>query len=305
MRQHQRALPEIIDQQRRQHEAEPGALDRPPAEMAEIGIERLAAGDGQEHRAERDQADVAVGCDKAHRIGRIEGGEHREIVAQMHGAHHRDRDEPHQHHRTEEGRNLGGAAALHGKQHEQDDDGERQHVVLQRRRREFKPLHRREHRDGRRDDGVAEEHGGTDDAEQQQIASPAERPRRERGERQRAALPVVVRAQQHQHVFDGDDDHQGPHDQRQHAEHQVAGHRAGFGRRRDGHAEGVKRAGADVAIDDADAAERQRPDAPARMRSGLRRVRAATGFACNVSHGAEAGFGCIATSRARFYTPRR
>ena len=60
MRQHQRALAEIVDQQRRQHEAEPGALDRPAAEMAEIGVERLAAGDGEEHRAERDQADVAV-----------------------------------------------------------------------------------------------------------------------------------------------------------------------------------------------------------------------------------------------------
>ena len=60
MRQHQRALAEIIDQQRRQHEAEPGALDRLAAEMAEVGIERLAAGDGEEHGAERDQADVAV-----------------------------------------------------------------------------------------------------------------------------------------------------------------------------------------------------------------------------------------------------
>ena len=58
--QHQRALAEIVDQQRRQHEAEPGALDRLAAEMAEIGIERLAAGDGEKHRAERDQADVAV-----------------------------------------------------------------------------------------------------------------------------------------------------------------------------------------------------------------------------------------------------
>ena len=62
--QHQRALAEIVEQQRRQHEAEPGALDRLAAEMAEIGIERLAAGDREEHRAERDQADVAV-----HRAG--------------------------------------------------------------------------------------------------------------------------------------------------------------------------------------------------------------------------------------------
>ena len=59
--QHLGALAEIIDQQRRQHQAEPGGLDRLAAEMAEIGIERLAAGHRQEYRAERDQADRAVG----------------------------------------------------------------------------------------------------------------------------------------------------------------------------------------------------------------------------------------------------
>ena len=57
---HQRALPEIVQRQRRQHDREPGGLDRPPAEMAEVGIERLGAGHRQEHRAERDQADHAV-----------------------------------------------------------------------------------------------------------------------------------------------------------------------------------------------------------------------------------------------------
>ena len=39
---------------------EPGEADRPAAEMAEIGIERLRAGDHQEHGAEREQADDAV-----------------------------------------------------------------------------------------------------------------------------------------------------------------------------------------------------------------------------------------------------
>ena len=151
MRQHQRALPEIVDQQRRQNEAEPGALDRLPAEMAEIGIERLAAGDGKKHRAERDQADVAVRRHEADGVDGIDGGKHREIVADVHGAGDGDGDEPDQHHRTEEGRDPRGAAALHREQGDQDDDGERQHVVLQRRRHQFQALDRRQHRDGRRD----------------------------------------------------------------------------------------------------------------------------------------------------------
>ena len=52
-------------------------------------------------------------------------------------------------------------------------------------------------------------------------------------------------------------------------------------------AEGVERAGADIAVDDADAAERQRPearspDAAARRPPGRRRRR---GFACDFAHG--------------------
>ena len=54
---------------------------------------------------------------------------------------------------------------------------------------------------------------------QHERRAPPERAGRERGQRQRAALAVVVGAQQDQHVFDRDDDDQRPQDQRQHAEH--------------------------------------------------------------------------------------
>ena len=56
----QRALAEIIDRERRQHDRDPGDLDRTAAEMAEIGIERLGAGHGEKNRAEREQPDDAV-----------------------------------------------------------------------------------------------------------------------------------------------------------------------------------------------------------------------------------------------------
>ena len=52
--QHFRALAEIVDQQRRQYEGKPSDLDRLAAEVTKIGIKRLAAGDDQEYRAERD-----------------------------------------------------------------------------------------------------------------------------------------------------------------------------------------------------------------------------------------------------------
>ena len=91
---------------------------------------------------------------------------------------------------------------------------------------------------------------------------PAERARGQRHQRQRAAFAVVVGAQQDQHVFGGDDQEQRPDDQRQDAEHHRLARRiAGPDRRQHRLAQRVERAGADVAVDDADAAERERPEA--------------------------------------------
>ena len=51
-----RALAEIIQHQRRQGDEQPGKLDRAFAEMAHIGIERLAARHRQHHRAQATKA---------------------------------------------------------------------------------------------------------------------------------------------------------------------------------------------------------------------------------------------------------
>ncbi len=51
--QHMGALAVIVEQQGRHGDEQPGAGDDRPAEMAEIGIERLAAGNGQEGGAEK------------------------------------------------------------------------------------------------------------------------------------------------------------------------------------------------------------------------------------------------------------
>ena len=93
--------------------------------------------------------------------------------------------------------------------------------------------------------------------------------RAQRHQGQRAALAVVVGAQQDEDVFQRDDDDQRPQDQRHDAEHDVP-----RGIRRPplppaamhGLAQRVERAGADVAVNDADAADRQAPEA------GMRRT---------------------------------
>src|SRR5205823_6008225 len=77
---HLRALPEIIQNQRRQHETEPGGLNGQAAEMAEVGIERLAAGNDQKYRAQGDESDVTMVSKKRYRVERIDSEQHARIV---------------------------------------------------------------------------------------------------------------------------------------------------------------------------------------------------------------------------------
>ena len=68
----ERALPQIVDRERGQNESEPRELDRRTAEMTEIGIERLRAGHGKKHGAERDEADESVMREKVQAVKRVE-----------------------------------------------------------------------------------------------------------------------------------------------------------------------------------------------------------------------------------------
>ena len=83
---------------------------------------------------------------------------------------------------------------------------------------------------------------------------------RQRHQRERAAFAVVVGAQQEEDVFQRDDERQRPEDQRQDAEDfgLVTAPPCCRGARR--LAKGVERAGADVAVDDTDAPDGERPE---------------------------------------------
>ena len=55
-----RALPEVVEQQSRKHDDEPGEADRAPAEMTHVGVQRFAAGHDQEHAAENQESEPPV-----------------------------------------------------------------------------------------------------------------------------------------------------------------------------------------------------------------------------------------------------
>ena len=134
--------------------------------MAHVGIERLGAGHGQEHGAERQKPDMAVVEEEADAVGRAERGEDARIVDEVSEPADRHGDEPD----DVIGPNQAATAAVPRlctlnsptriARLERDDEG------LERRRRELQPFDRRQHRDRRRDDRVAIEQRGAGHAEQ-------------------------------------------------------------------------------------------------------------------------------------------
>src|SRR5262249_35932772 len=97
----QSALPKIVEDERRLDHGEPGELDWLAAEVAEVGIERGGASDGEEHQAHNHEADHAMRQDEPDPEARSEGEEDARIVDEMHEATDSERDKPRQHDRPE------------------------------------------------------------------------------------------------------------------------------------------------------------------------------------------------------------
>jgi hypothetical protein len=111
-----------------------------------------------------------------------------------------------------------GTATLNSKECEQNGDRQRQYDMLGSRQRKLQPLNRGENRDRWRYHGVAEKHRGPDDPQTEYGAGAlAEGSRRERRQRKRSALTVVVGTQQDQHVFERHNDNQRPQNEREDA----------------------------------------------------------------------------------------
>ena len=167
------------------------------------------------------------------------------------------------HHRAEQAADALGPVALEEEQGGEHDQRHRHDPGVQARGRDLQALDRRQHRDGRRDDAVAEEDGGAEDAEEEQapaqLRAIAHRLRGERQHGDEAAFAVVVGAQDQHHVLDRDDDRQRPEDEREDAVDVALGER--HMAVREHLLQGVERTGADVAVDDAEGTERQREQA--------------------------------------------
>ena len=184
----------------------------------------------------------------------------------------RDRQKPNHHNRTEHCRDFGRATTLRGEERHQNNDGEWHNKFTERRTCELKSFDRGENRNRWSNHRVTEKHRCADYAnDENECGAPAEGSCCQRGKRQRPALPVVIGTQQDENVFERYRYDECPDDERKHAEHDVTRNNVIVTCSDCSLTKRVKRARPDIAVDDANATERQarkvlgaRPDQCAR-----------------------------------------
>ena len=161
----QRTLAEVVQHQRRQDEEIPAVADGLGAEVAHVGVQRLATGHRQHHRAEDEDAAPAVLGEETDAVQGIQCVEHFRVMGDVEHADDGQHREPQQHHRAEHLADFFGAEALAEEQHHQHRDRQRHDPGVQPRRYDLQALDRRQRGDRRSDHAVAEEQRGAEDAE--------------------------------------------------------------------------------------------------------------------------------------------
>jgi hypothetical protein len=153
--QQQGTLSEIVEGERRHDHVEPGQPDRALAEVAHVGIERLAAGHTQHHGTQNDERGAWLGPHESHGMVRTEGSQNFRMPHDVGDTQHRNRHKPQQGDRPEKLADATGTALLNKEQGKQHQQGDRNDVPLESGGNDFQALDRRQHRDRWRDDAVA------------------------------------------------------------------------------------------------------------------------------------------------------
>ncbi len=236
--------------------------------MAHVGVQGLGARDGQEDRTQHQEggedADAAELDYQFDGILRHQGHQDVGLVGNMEQAERAQGQEPDDRDRPEEARHIGRALRLDHEQGQQDDGRDRHDQVGHRMadaRCVLEAFDRAQHRNGRRDDAVAvKQRRPTDAEEKHRRRIFAQGLLRQGHQGQRAAFALVVRPHQEDDVFHGHDHDQGPEDERNQAGDLKLRRNTVLAGVDQGLLHGVQRRRADIAEDDADRADGQRPE---------------------------------------------
>ena len=256
--QEQRTLADVIECECGQNQRQPGRLNRPAAEVSHVGVERFRPGNRQHHRTEADEAAPTVVGGEIEAVIGIERAQNGWVLRNLIQPGGGQYGKPQQHYRAEQSADVLCAFTLDGKQQQQHRQRNRQHPMRQRRADNRQPLCGGEHGNGRGNDGVAEKQSGAD--------QPRHRDQPGRfalqvlhgllHQNHHAAFAFVVGMEDKNHIFQRHHQNQRPDNQRYKTEDARFAHPHMRGQK--GFFQGVKRAGADVAVNDAERGQHHR-----------------------------------------------
>ena len=127
--QHVGALADIVEQQARENQAEPGGDQWPATEMTQIGVERFRSSDGEEDGAYHDATQRQVTDNVIDCIDGVERQQHVRSSNDLQHARHAKGQEPHAGDRSEYKGDAGRAEALDYEQRDEDAEGQRHNPV--------------------------------------------------------------------------------------------------------------------------------------------------------------------------------
>lgn len=192
--------------------------------------------------------------DEGDAVVRVEGAEHERVQDDLHQAEPADGEEPDGHDGAKGAADGGGAVALHQEQAGDDGQGGGDDEGGEVGGNDFQTLNGGKNGDGGGDDAVTEKQACAHDAEDADNVAgfcAAGDAGGQGHEGEGAAFAVIVGAHDEGDIFEGDDDRQRPEDQRENAI-DIWGLLAGLLEIAEGGLQGVERAGAEVAVDDAE-----------------------------------------------------
>jgi len=157
VREQERALAEVIEEEGREHDRVPGRPDGPSPKMPHIRVEGLAARHDEEDGPQHEEPLAAIVNKERDAVARVQREQDVRVRDDLPRPEHGDNGEPHERDRAEHLADARGPPLLDEKEGEEDPGRERQYQGLQRGRRHLQALHRAQDRDSGRDHAVAVE----------------------------------------------------------------------------------------------------------------------------------------------------
>ena len=123
--------------------------------MPKVGVEGFSTGDGEKHGPKSQEPNQPVAREKRYAVDRTECLQHGDVLGNVPESGGGDGQKPDERDWTKERGNTGCASRLHREQGDENKHRQRHHIKLKAGSCDFEAFNCRQHRDCRREHGIA------------------------------------------------------------------------------------------------------------------------------------------------------